>query len=83
MTVAVACAGIGTLFALFPTLWLHLFTSDEATLRVGTSYLPIIGSIYSLYGVGMGLYFASRGLQRLVDGQRQRDARRPQRRGAL
>jgi MATE family, multidrug efflux pump len=62
MTVAVTCAGIGIFFALFPTLWLHLFTSDEATLRVGTSYLRIVGPIYSLYGLGMGLYFASQGL---------------------
>jgi Na+-driven multidrug efflux pump len=62
MTVAVTCAGIGTFFALFPTLWLHLFTSDEATLRVGTSYLRIVGPIYGLYGLGMGLYFASQGL---------------------
>jgi putative MATE family efflux protein len=62
MTVAVTCASIGTLFALFPTLWLHLFTSDEATIRLGTSYLRIVGPIYSLYGLGMGLYFASQGL---------------------
>src|SRR5262245_23823708 len=62
MTVAVTCASIGTFFALFPTLWLHLFTSDEATLRVGTSYLRIVGPIYGLYGLGMGLYFASQGL---------------------
>lgn len=66
MTVAVTCAGIGTLFALFPTLWLHLFTSDEATIRLGTSYLRIVGPIYSLYGLGMGLYFASQGLGKVL-----------------
>jgi len=66
MTVAVTCAGIGTFFALFPTLWLHLFTSDEATVRLGTSYLRIVGPVYSLYGLGMGLYFASQGLGNAV-----------------
>jgi len=62
MTVAVTCAAIGTLFALFPTLWLHLFTNDEDTIQLGTSYLRVVGPIYGLYGLGMGLYFASQGL---------------------
>jgi putative MATE family efflux protein len=62
VTVAVTCATIGTFFALFPAIWLHLFTSDEATIHLGTSYLRIVGPIYSLYGLGMGLYFASQGL---------------------
>jgi MATE family, multidrug efflux pump len=61
MTVAVTCAGIGTFFALFPSLWLHLFTSDEGTIHLGSSSLRIVGPIYSLYGLGMGLYFASQG----------------------
>lgn len=62
LTVAVTCAGLGTFFALFPKLWLHLFTDDEGIIRLGTSYLRLIGPIYGLYGLGMGLYFASQGL---------------------
>ena len=62
ITVAVTCAAIGTFFAIFPTLWLHLFSDDEGTIHLGSSYLRIVGPIYGLYGLGMGLYFASQGL---------------------
>jgi hypothetical protein len=46
---------------------------DPGIIRIGTSYLRIVGPIYSLYGLGMGLYFAHPGLQQSrVNGDRQR-----------
>ena len=30
-------------------------------MRLGTSYLRIVGPIYGLYGLGMALYFATQG----------------------
>jgi Na+-driven multidrug efflux pump len=61
VTVAAACATIGSVVALSPTLWMELFSDDPEIIRVGTLYLRIVGPIYGLYGLGMALYFATQG----------------------
>jgi putative MATE family efflux protein len=66
ITVAVACGSIGTFFALFPGTWMSLFSDDEEIIRAGSSYLRIAGPIYTLYGLGMALYFATQGLGRVL-----------------
>lgn len=64
--VAVACGAVGVFFALFPRLWMGLFTEDAEIVRIGASYLRIVGPIYALYGLGMALYFATQGLGRVL-----------------
>jgi len=61
VTVAAACAAIGLVVALFPDLWMGLFSDDQEIIRLGTWYLRIVGPIYGLYGLGMALYFATQG----------------------
>jgi putative MATE family efflux protein len=65
-TVGLACAAVGSIFALFPELWMGLFSNDQEIVRLGTSYLQIVGPIYGFYGLGMGLYFATQGFGRVV-----------------
>jgi putative MATE family efflux protein len=65
-TVGVACAAIGLIAALFPRLWMGLFTDDGEIVRVGASYLQIVGPIYGLYGAGMALYFATQGFGNVI-----------------
>lgn len=65
-TVAIACATIGLIAALFPHLWMGLFSDDQEIVHLGTSYLRIVGPIYGLYGLGMGLYFATQGFGSVV-----------------
>lgn len=65
-TVALACAAVGLVFALFPRSWMGLFSDDEEIIRLGTLYLRIVGPIYGLYGFGMALYFATQGLGRVI-----------------
>jgi putative MATE family efflux protein len=60
--VATACATIGLIVALFPALWMGLFSDDPEVVRLGTWYLRIVGPVYGLYGLGMALYFATQGL---------------------
>ena len=60
-TIATSCAAIGIFFAVFPRLWLGLFSDAEGIVSLGTSYLRVVGPIYSFYGLGMGLYFATQG----------------------
>ncbi|MGH7373926.1 MAG: MATE family efflux transporter [Candidatus Rokuibacteriota bacterium] len=57
---------IGTLAALFPHLWLRLFTSDAEVLATGARYLGIVGPFYGFFGAGLALYFASQGAGRLL-----------------
>jgi len=65
-TSAAACGTVGVFFALFPRLWMGLFTEDAEIVRIGVSYLRIVGPIYALYGLGMALYFATQGLGRVL-----------------
>jgi Na+-driven multidrug efflux pump len=65
-TVGAACAAIGLIVALFPGAWMGLFTGDDTIVRVGASYLRIVGPIYGLYGVGMALYFATQGFGSVI-----------------
>jgi putative MATE family efflux protein len=65
-TVGAACASIGLIVAFFPGLWMGLFTSDDEIVRVGASYLKIVGPIYGFYGLGMALYFATQGFGSVV-----------------
>jgi MATE family, multidrug efflux pump len=63
---AALCELIGATAALFPTAWLSLFDSDPAMLDAGTRYLQVVGPVYGVFGLGMGLYFASQGAGRLL-----------------
>jgi putative MATE family efflux protein len=65
-TSALACGAVGVFFALFPRLWMGLFTEDAEIIRIGALYLRIVGPIYALYGLGMALYFATQGMGRVL-----------------
>ncbi len=47
--------------ALFPGLWINLFTSDANVFSSGASYLKIVGPAFLFQGLGLSLYFASPG----------------------
>jgi putative MATE family efflux protein len=52
---------IGIVVAIWPELWLGLFTTDPQALASGRHYLSIVGPAYGFFGVAMALYFASQG----------------------
>jgi len=60
------CEFIGLCAAVFPLAWLTLFDTDPAMLDAGTRYLHWVGPVYGVFGLGMGLYFASQGAGRLL-----------------
>src|SRR5215468_8771 len=59
------CELIGLSAAFFPLAWLTLFDTDPVMLDAGTRYLHVVGPVYGVFGLGMGLYFASQGAGRL------------------
>jgi Na+-driven multidrug efflux pump len=57
---------IGAVVALFPGVWIRIFSDDAAVLATGSLYLRIVAPFYVLFGAGMALYFASQGAGRMV-----------------
>jgi Na+-driven multidrug efflux pump len=66
-TVAAACATIGLVVAFYPALWMGLFSADDEIVRLGAAYRRIVGPIYALYGLGLGLFFVAQGFGRAVE----------------
>jgi Na+-driven multidrug efflux pump len=63
-TVTAVCGTIGITVAVYPTLWLGLFSDDPDVFRVGGLYLHIVAPLYLCFGMGLGLFFVSLGLGR-------------------
>src|SRR5712671_4262844 len=59
-------AAIGIVVAIWPDLWLGLFTADPGALASGRTYLSIVGPVYGFFGLAMALYFASQGTGEMV-----------------
>ena len=55
------CVLIGWTVALFPSLWIHIFSDDAEVIATGSTYLHIVAPLYPLFGAGVTLYFASQG----------------------
>ena len=53
--------GTGLLLALFPNVWIPLFTNDPQVFAVAKQYIGIVGPAYAGLGIGLVLYFASQG----------------------
>jgi putative MATE family efflux protein len=58
---AAICLAIGWTVALYPPLWIRIFSDDGAVIETGSLYLRIVAPLYPLFGAGVALYFASQG----------------------
>ncbi len=58
---ALICGSVGGFLALFPNLWIPIFTDDAGTFEVARNYIRIVGPAYAFLGIGLVLYFASQG----------------------
>jgi putative MATE family efflux protein len=56
---------IGLAAAIWPEVWLLLFSSEPDMIEAGSAYLRIVGPTYGFFGLGLSLYFASQGAGRL------------------
>jgi putative MATE family efflux protein len=63
---ALVCLAIGGSVAIFPQLWIRIFSDDAAVLEIGSLYLHIVAPFYPLFGAAMALYFASQGAGQVV-----------------
>jgi putative MATE family efflux protein len=53
---------VGLLVAVFPMLWLHLFSHDPDVLHEGATYLRIVAPAYGALGLGFVIAFAAQGV---------------------
>jgi putative MATE family efflux protein len=63
-TIALLCGAIGLVVAVYPRIWLGLFSADAEVARLGAMYLRIVGPVYVCFGLGLGLFFVSQGFGR-------------------
>jgi putative MATE family efflux protein len=63
---ALICLLIGGTVAIYPALWVHIFSDDEAVLEIGSLYMRIVAPLYPVFGAGLALYFASQGAGQMV-----------------
>jgi putative MATE family efflux protein len=57
---------IGTLIAIFPDLWVNIFTSDASVRAASRQYLSTAGPMYAFIGLAMSMYFSSQGAAKVV-----------------
>jgi Na+-driven multidrug efflux pump len=57
---------VGLVVALFPDLWVTIFTRDEQVLGYGRLFLQWSGPGFAFFGLGLTLYFAGQGAGRLL-----------------
>ncbi len=57
---------VGLLVALFPGLWVTVFTRDPQVLGYGRLFLQWAGPGFAFFGIGLTLYFASQGAGRMA-----------------
>ena len=63
---AAALGGVGLVVALFPDLWVTIFTRDEQVLGYGRLFLQWAGPGFAFFGLGLTLFFASQGAGRMA-----------------
>ena len=57
---------IGTLIAIFPDLWVNIFTGDAGVRDASRQYLSTAAPMYAFIGLAISMYFSSQGAAKVV-----------------
>lgn len=63
---AVGLGAVGLLLALFPQLWVSIFTRDPGVQASAALYLRFVGPAFAFFGLSLALYFSSQGAGRIL-----------------
>ncbi len=66
IAVFVITGTIGLVVAIWPDLWIGLFTADAEAARIARHYLAIAGPFFAFFGFGQALYFATQGTGSMI-----------------
>lgn len=58
---ALALGGLGLLLALFPELWVTIFTKSPGVRHAASTYLHFVGPVFAFFGLSLALYFSAQG----------------------
>lgn len=65
--VSFAAVGVfGSFFALYPDIWVNIFTDNTAVRAASRQYLSIVGPFLAFVGLAISLYFSSQGAARVI-----------------
>jgi putative MATE family efflux protein len=62
----VSVGAIATVIAIFPDLWVNLFTGDEGVRAASRQYLSTAAPMYAFIGLAMSMYFSSQGAAKVL-----------------
>jgi putative MATE family efflux protein len=62
----IAVGAIATLIAIFPDLWVNIFTSDAEVRGASRQYLATAAPMYAFIGLASSMYFSSQGAAKVV-----------------
>ena len=66
-TVAFAAVGaIATIIAIFPDVWVNIFTSDAGVRAASRQYLATAAPMYAFIGLASAMYFSSQGAAKVI-----------------
>src|SRR5207237_4812529 len=57
---------IGSLIAIFPDLWVNIFTGDAGVRAASRQYLSTAAPMYAFIGLAMSMYFSSQGAAKVL-----------------
>jgi Na+-driven multidrug efflux pump len=69
------CGFIGLVVAVYPELWIGMFSQSTEVSQIGALYLHMVGPAYVFFGMGLGLFFVTQGYGRGVAGMAANAAR--------
>jgi putative MATE family efflux protein len=62
----VSMGAIGTLAAVFPDLWVNIFTNDPSVRATSHQYLATAAPMYAFIGLSLSMYFSSQGAAKVL-----------------
>jgi len=62
----VSVGAIATLIAIFPSLWVDIFTSDASVRAASRQYLSTAAPMYAFLGLSISMYFSSQGAAKVL-----------------
>jgi len=62
----ITVAAISSLIAVFPNLWVDIFTQDENVRIASRQYLRTAAPMYAFIGLAMSMYFSSQGAAKVI-----------------
>jgi putative MATE family efflux protein len=61
-----AVGGVATLIAIFPDLWVNIFTGDPGVRAASRQYLAAAAPMYAFIGLASSMYFSSQGAAKVL-----------------